>query len=103
MEDSLVVEEGIMVKFPTVPFAMCLFHLQVMLQCSFHLEEVTQPYCRDTQRPNIMNDLGLLRHQLTCHSPPFPVCQNSANPVARTSKKTSLSKHKLVVHGASRF
>ncbi len=40
MEDSLVVEEGIMVKFPSVPFAMCLFHLQLLLQGYFHQEEV---------------------------------------------------------------
>ena len=29
--------------------------------------------------------LGLLRHQITCHSPPFPNCQNSATTVAKTS------------------
>ena len=58
MEDILVVEEGIMGKFPSVPFAMCLLHLQFLLQGSFHQEEVKQPYCRDTQRSNIMNDLG---------------------------------------------
>ena len=40
MEDSLVVEEGIMVKFPSVPFALCLLHLQLLLQGSFHQEEV---------------------------------------------------------------
>ena len=85
MEDSLVVEEGIMVKFPSVPFAMCLLHLQLLFQGSFHQEEVKEPNCRYT--PNIMNDLGLLRHQLTCHSPHFTVCQNTAIPVARTSKK----------------
>ena len=64
-------------------------NLQLLLQGSFHQEEVKQPRCRDTQRPNIMNDLGLLRHQLTCHWPPFPFCQNSATPVVRTSKKTA--------------
>jgi hypothetical protein len=31
------------------------------------------------------NFWGLLRHQTTCHSAPFPVYQNSATPVARTS------------------
>ena len=101
MEDSLVVEEGMLVKFPLVPFATCLLHLQLLLQESVHQEEVIQPHCRDTQRPNIMNYLGA-RSTATRH--PSPVCQNSATTVARTSlKKNSLSKHMLVVHGASRF
>ena len=70
MEDSLVVEEGMLVKFPSVPFATCLLHLQLLFQGSFHQEEVKQPQCRDTQRPKIMNLWGLLRHQITCHLPP---------------------------------
>ena len=90
MEESLVVEEGMLVKFSSVPFATCLLHLQLLLQVSFNQEEVKQLHCRDTQRPKIMNFWGLLRHQITCHSPPFPVCQNSATTVARTSlKKTA--------------
>ena len=72
------------IKFPLAPFATFLLHLQLLLQGSFHQEEVKQPHCRDTQRPKIMNFWGLLRHQITCHSPPFPVCQNSASTVART-------------------
>ena len=47
MEDSLVVEEGVLVKFPSVPFATCLLHLQLLLQGSFLQEEVKQPHCRD--------------------------------------------------------
>jgi hypothetical protein len=35
VRDSLVVEEGIMVKFPSIPFAMCLLHLKLLLQGSF--------------------------------------------------------------------
>ena len=58
MEDSLVLEEGMLVKFPSVPFAICLLHQQLLLQGSFHQEEVKQPHCRDTQRPRIMNYLG---------------------------------------------
>ena len=58
MEDSLVVEEGMLVKFPSVPFATCLLHLQLLLQGSSHQEEVKQPHCGDTQRPNIMNYMG---------------------------------------------
>ena len=86
MEDSLVVEEGMLAKFPLVPFATCLLHLQLLLQGSFHQEEVKQLHFRGTQRPKIMNFWGLLRHQITCHLQPFPVCQNSATTVARTSK-----------------
>ena len=58
MEDSLVVKEGMLVKFPLVPFATCFLHQQLLLQGSFHQEEVKQPHCRDSQRPNIMNYLG---------------------------------------------
>ena len=50
MEDSLVVEEVMLVKFPSVPFATCLLHMQLLLQGSFHQEEVKQPHCRDTNR-----------------------------------------------------
>ena len=90
MEDRLVVEEGMLLKFPLVPLATCLLHLQLLFQGSFHQEEVNQQHCGDTQRPKIINLWGLLRHQNTCHLPPFPVCQNSATAVARTSlKKTA--------------
>ena len=44
-EDSLVVEDGKLVEFPSVPFATCLLHLQLLLQVSFHQEEVKQPHC----------------------------------------------------------
>ena len=53
MEDSLVVEEGMLVKFPSVPFATCLLHLQLLLQGSFHQEEVKHLHCTDTQKPKI--------------------------------------------------
>ena len=48
MQDSLVVEEGMIVKFPFVPFATCILPLQLLLQGSFHQEEVKQPHHRDT-------------------------------------------------------
>ena len=38
MPDSLVVEEGICVKFPLVPFASCLLTLKLLLQGSFKQE-----------------------------------------------------------------
>ena len=60
MEDSLVVEEGILVKFPSVPFATCLLLWQLLFQGSLHQEEVKHAHCRDKQRPSIMNDLGPL-------------------------------------------
>ena len=84
MEDSLVVEEGILVKFPLVPFATCILPLQLLLQGSFHQVKVKQPHCRDTKRPNIMNYLG--PPEAPDHLPLFPVCQNSETTVARTSK-----------------
>ena len=55
MEDSLVVEEGMLAKSPSVPLATCLLHLQLLFQDYFHREKVKQPHCRDTQRPKIMN------------------------------------------------
>ena len=39
MQDSLVVEEGMIVKFPLVHFATFLLPLQPLLQCSFQQEE----------------------------------------------------------------
>ena len=40
MKDSLVVEEGILVKVPSVPFATCLLHLLLLLEGFFHQTEV---------------------------------------------------------------
>ena len=80
-----MVEESMLVKYPLVPFATCFLHLQLLLQDSFHQEELKQSHCKNTQKPKIMNFWGLLRHQITRHSPPFPVCQNSATTVAQTS------------------
>ena len=60
MQDSLVVEEGMLIKFPLVLFNTFLFPLQFPLHffLPFYQEEVKQPHCRDTQRPNIINYLG---------------------------------------------
>ena len=54
MEDSLVMEEGMLVKYPSVPFATCLLHLQLLPQGSFHQKEVKQSHCRDTQKKTNM-------------------------------------------------
>ena len=44
-------------QIPLGPFSTCLLHLKLLHQGFFHQEEVKQPHCRDTHRPNIMNDL----------------------------------------------
>ena len=36
VEDSLVVEEGMLVKLPSLTSATCLLHLQLQLEGSFH-------------------------------------------------------------------
>ena len=93
-----MVEQGMMVKFHLVPFATCLLHLKLLLQGSFHQEEVKSPHFRDSHRPNIMKYLEPPEHQITRHLPPFLVCQKSATTVAHTyKKKNSLLKHMLVV------
>ena len=55
-----MVEEGMLVKFPLVRFALCLLHLELLLYSSFYQEEDKQQHCRDTQRPNIISHLGPL-------------------------------------------
>ena len=59
MEDSLVIEEGMLVKFPLGPFCHMSPSSAAPAQgFFFHQEEVKQPHFRHTQRPNIMNCLG---------------------------------------------
>ena len=53
MENSLVVEEGMLVKFHSVPFPTCLLYLQLLLQGSFH--HIVEIHKDPT---NIMNYLG---------------------------------------------
>ena len=103
MEYSLVVEEDMLFKFPSIPFATCLLHLQLLLQGSFHQEEVKQPHCRDTQRPNIMNYLG--PSEAPDHLPLaiLPCLPDQCNHCGKNFFKNILSKHMFVVHGASRF
>ena len=86
MQDSLLVEEGMIVKFPLVPYAICLPPLQLLLQEYFQQEKDKQPDWRDTQRPNIMN--YMVPEQ----------CNHSGKTLSRNS---SLSKHMIMVHGAS--
>ena len=96
-----VVKEGTLVKFPWVPFATCFLHLQLLLQGSFHQEEVKQPH---TQRPNIMKYLGPPEspYHLPITTP--PCLPEQCNHCERNFyKKNSLSKNVLLVHRASRF
>ena len=60
-----MVEDGKLVKFP---FATCLLHLQLLLQVSFHQEEVKQPHCQDknTARQISGEVVGTPKDQL-CH------------------------------------
>ena len=44
MQDSLVVEEGMIVKCPLVPFATWVLPLEFLLQGSFQQEGVIQPH-----------------------------------------------------------
>ena len=102
MKNSLVVEEVMLVKFPTIHFSTCLPHLQLLLQDSFHQEEVAQPHCRDTQRPTIMNYIG--PPEAPDHLPlaTLPWLPESCNHCGENfSKINSLSKHTLMVYGAS--
>ena len=91
------------VKFPLVLFATCLLPLQLLLQGSFQQEEVKQPHWRDTQRPNIMN--YLLTPDAPDHLPlaTLPCLPEQCNHCGKNfSRKSRLSLHMLVVHGASR-
>ena len=87
MQESLLVEEGMMVKFPLIPFVTCLLPLQLLLQASFRQEKVAQPHCIDTQRPPEAQD----------HLP--DQCNHCGKNFLR---KSSLNKRMLMVHGASR-
>ena len=84
MQRSLVV-----VKFPLVPFATCLLPLELLLQGFFHQQEVKQPHRSDTQKTQQM-------HQITWHSCLPEQCNHCDQ---NFSRKSSVSKHMLVVHG----
>ena len=100
MRDSLLVEEGMIVKFPLV----CIATLQLLLQCSLQQEEVKQSHCRETQWPNIMN--YQVTQKASEHLPLtlLPCLPEQCYHCGKNfSRKSSLSKHMFVVHGASRL
>ena len=102
-QDILVVEESMMFKFSLVPFATYLLSLQLLLQGSLHQKEVKQPHRKYTQRPNIIIYLvppEAPDHLTLATLPSLPEhCNHYGNNFTR---KSSLSKNMLVVHGASR-
>ena len=51
MQDSLVVEEDVMVKFPLVSFITYPLPLKLLFQGFSYQEEVEQSYCKYTQDP----------------------------------------------------
>ena len=73
MEDSLVVEEVMLVKFLIGPFCHLSPSHAAPASRLFYQEEVKQPHFRDTQRLNIMNNLGPPEapyHQVMLHIGP---------------------------------
>ena len=87
------------VKFPLVPVST----FAAPASRFFQREEIKKQYRRDTQRPNITNHLltpEALDHVplATLHCLPGQCNHCDKN----YSRKSSLSKHMLVVHGASR-
>ena len=99
IQDSLVVQEEIIVKFLLAPIA----NLKLLLKgFFFQEEEVKGHHCRDTQRPNIMN--YLLTPETPDHLPlaTLPCLPEQCNHCVKNfSRNSSLSKHMVVVQRAS--
>ena len=99
IQDSLVVQEGMIVKFPMVPVAT--FSAPALM--FFQQEEIKKQHRRYTQRPSIMN--YLLTPKTLDHLPPatLPCLSEQYNHCKKNfSRKSSLSKHMVVLHRASR-
>ena len=103
MQDCMVVEEGMMVKFSLVPFSTCFLPLQLLIPGSIHQKEVRQAHLRDIQRPKII--YYVVPPEVPNHLPlsTLPCLKEQCNHCGRNfSRKSSLSKHTVVVNGASR-
>ena len=99
IQDSLVVQEGMIVKFVLVP----VITFAVPASRFFPARRSLKPHCTDTQRSKTMNYLAT--HQATDHLPlaTLPCLPEQCNHYGNNfSRKSSLSKYMLVVHGVSR-
>ena len=102
MQDSLVVEENVMLKFFFVPSLSFLLPLQLQLYGSFNKKVVKRPLCSDTLRPNILNYLVPPEAPDHLSLPTLSFLPVQCNQCGKSfSSKCSLSKPMLVVHGAS--
>ena len=88
---------------PRSLLATCLLLLQLLLQGSFLQEEVKQPLCRNAQKPNIMSYQGPPEAPVHLPLATLPCLPEQCNHCGKNLYKNSLSKHMLIVHGASRF
>ena len=99
IHDSLVVQEGMIVKFLLVPVST----FSASSSRVFQQEENKKQHRIDTQRPNITNYLLTLEAQDHTPLATLPCLPEQCNHCGKKfSRKSRLSKHMLVVHGASR-
>ena len=94
---------GHVCQIPLGPFC----HLSPLLAAPasrffFHQEEVKEPHFRDIKRPNNTNYLEPLAAPDHLPLANLPCLLEQCNHCDKNFQK-NLSKHKLVVHGASRF
>ena len=74
IQDSLVEQKGMIVKFPLVPScSSCVKILSSKKKFNNHIVKI-QKY----------QTSWIIWYQITCHLPPCPVCQNSEITLART-------------------
>ena len=99
IQESLVVREGMIVKYPWSQLPL----LQLLLKGSVQQEEVKQPHFIDTQRPKTMNYLVTPEATNHLQLATLPCLTEQCNHCGKNfSRKSSPSKHMLVVHGARR-